>query len=67
MRKEHACTTWVLLTALFGFGGIGFADDLLKVLARNSKGLPGWAAALAQACGQPSLATQWAALTVPKG
>src|SRR6185369_7977806 len=34
--------TWILLTALFGFGGIGFVDDLLKILARNSKGLPGW-------------------------
>lgn len=32
-----------------------------------SKGLPGWASALAQACGQPSLAAQWATLTVPKG
>jgi phospho-N-acetylmuramoyl-pentapeptide-transferase len=34
--------TWILLTALFGFGGIGFADDLLKILARNSRGLPSW-------------------------
>lgn len=34
--------TWILLTALFGFGGIGFADDLLKILARDSGGLPGW-------------------------
>ncbi len=32
-----------------------------------SKGLPGWAASLAQACGQPSLAASWATLTVPKG
>jgi phospho-N-acetylmuramoyl-pentapeptide-transferase len=34
--------TWVLLTALIGFGGIGFADDFLKVRARNSKGIPAW-------------------------
>jgi phospho-N-acetylmuramoyl-pentapeptide-transferase len=34
--------TWILLTALVGFGGVGFADDLLKILARNSKGIPGW-------------------------
>lgn len=34
--------TWILLTALVGFGGIGFIDDLLKVLARNSKGISSW-------------------------
>lgn len=34
--------TWILMTALVGFGGIGFTDDLLKILAKNSKGLPGW-------------------------
>jgi phospho-N-acetylmuramoyl-pentapeptide-transferase len=34
--------TWILLTALFGFGGIGFTDDLLKILARDSGGLPSW-------------------------
>ncbi|MEI8094073.1 MAG: phospho-N-acetylmuramoyl-pentapeptide-transferase [Spirochaetales bacterium] len=31
--------TWILMLALLGFGGLGLADDLLKVLARNSKGL----------------------------
>ncbi|HTH14791.1 MAG TPA: phospho-N-acetylmuramoyl-pentapeptide-transferase, partial [Spirochaetia bacterium] len=34
--------TWILLTALVGFGGIGFADDLLKILFKNSKGISGW-------------------------
>jgi len=40
--------TWILMTALFGFGGIGFADDLLKILARNSKGLPSWSKVVGQ-------------------
>lgn len=34
--------TWILLTALLGFGALGFADDLLKILARNSRGVTGW-------------------------
>ncbi len=34
--------TWILLLAVVGFGGIGFADDLLKILGKNSKGLPSW-------------------------
>jgi len=40
--------TWILFTALLGFGSIGFTDDLLKILARNSKGLPGWFKILGQ-------------------
>ncbi len=32
--------TWVGLFALIGFGGIGFADDYLKIVKKNSKGLP---------------------------
>lgn len=32
-----------------------------------SKGLPGWASALATSCGQTALASQWATMTVPKG
>lgn len=30
---------WVMLIALVGFGGIGLADDYLKVVRRNPKGL----------------------------
>ena len=33
--------TWVTLVSLILFGGIGFADDYLKVVRRNSSGLPG--------------------------
>jgi phospho-N-acetylmuramoyl-pentapeptide-transferase len=33
--------TWILLLALLGFGGLGFVDDLLKILGRNSKGVSG--------------------------
>jgi phospho-N-acetylmuramoyl-pentapeptide-transferase len=33
--------TWILLLSLVGFGGLGFADDLLKVLGKNSRGLNG--------------------------
>ena len=40
--------TWMLLLALVGFGGLGFADDLLKVLGRNSRGLPSWAKLVGQ-------------------
>ncbi len=32
---------WALLIFTLGFGGIGFADDWLKLSKRNSKGLPG--------------------------
>ena len=30
---------WIVLLVMFGFGGIGFADDYLKLTRRNSKGL----------------------------
>jgi phospho-N-acetylmuramoyl-pentapeptide-transferase len=45
--------TWILFVALIGFGGVGFADDLLKILARNSKGIPSWA----KVAGQFAVAT----------
>jgi phospho-N-acetylmuramoyl-pentapeptide-transferase len=32
---------WVVLFVTLGFGGIGFADDYLKLTRRNHKGLPG--------------------------
>lgn len=31
--------TWILILATLGFGSIGFLDDILKILGRNSKGL----------------------------
>ena len=33
---------WVLLTATFGFGGIGLVDDYLKVKRQSARGLSGW-------------------------
>src|SRR5271170_6198640 len=30
---------WIVLLVTLGFGGIGFADDYLKLTKRNSKGL----------------------------
>ncbi len=32
---------WIVMMVTLGFGGIGFADDYLKLTKRNSKGLPG--------------------------
>jgi phospho-N-acetylmuramoyl-pentapeptide-transferase len=32
---------WVVLFVTLGFGGVGFADDWLKVTRRESRGLPG--------------------------
>lgn len=32
---------WAVLLVTLGFGGIGMADDLLKVTKRNTKGVPG--------------------------
>lgn len=31
---------WIALFAMFGFGLIGFADDYLKLILKNSRGLP---------------------------
>ncbi len=39
---------WIALFVTFGFGGIGFADDYLKVSKKNTKGLPGKKKLLAQ-------------------
>ncbi|MBI5026919.1 MAG: phospho-N-acetylmuramoyl-pentapeptide-transferase [Nitrospirae bacterium] len=33
---------WIMLFAMVGFGLIGFADDYLKIIGRNSKGLRAW-------------------------
>jgi phospho-N-acetylmuramoyl-pentapeptide-transferase len=32
---------WITLWVMIGFGGIGFADDYLKLTRRNHKGVPG--------------------------
>ncbi len=32
----------IMITAITGFGMIGFADDYLKAIKKNSKGLKGW-------------------------
>jgi phospho-N-acetylmuramoyl-pentapeptide-transferase len=32
---------WATLMVTFGYGGIGFADDFLKLTKRNTKGVPG--------------------------
>lgn len=45
--------TWIGLGSLFGFGAIGFLDDLLKKWRRNSTGLRGWFKII----GQVSVAT----------
>ncbi|HIJ59383.1 MAG TPA: phospho-N-acetylmuramoyl-pentapeptide-transferase [Nitrospirae bacterium] len=34
--------TWVVMSALLGFGAIGFIDDYLKAVKKNPKGLRGW-------------------------
>jgi phospho-N-acetylmuramoyl-pentapeptide-transferase len=33
--------TWILLVSIVGFGGIGFADDYIKIVKRRSLGLTG--------------------------
>jgi len=40
---------WIVLLVTLGFGGIGFADDFLKLTKRNSKGLSTRRKLLAQA------------------
>ncbi len=32
---------WAVLLVTFGYGGLGFADDFLKLTRRNTKGVPG--------------------------
>ena len=73
-RQDGLKSTWdsllkPIVEAQLRLGRTLDADQVIRdaMVWMPSKGLPGWAAALAQACGQPSLATQWAALTVPKG
>jgi len=58
-----------LVEAHLRLGSTLEADRIVReVMAwMPSKGLPGWASALATSCGQPALAAQWATMTVPKG
>jgi phospho-N-acetylmuramoyl-pentapeptide-transferase len=39
---------WAVLAVTVGYGGVGFADDYLKLTRRSSKGLPGRVKLLAQ-------------------
>lgn len=58
-----------LVEAHLRLGSTLEADRIVReVMAwMPSKGLPGWASALATSCGQPALASQWATMAVPKG
>ena len=40
---------WATLLVTFGYGGIGFVDDFLKLTRRNTKGVPGRVKLIAQA------------------
>ena len=40
---------WATLLVTFGYGGIGFADDFLKLTKRNTKGVPGRVKLIGQA------------------
>jgi len=40
---------WAVLLVTFGYGGIGFADDFLKLTRRNTKGVSGRIKLIAQA------------------
>ncbi|HJW44509.1 MAG TPA: hypothetical protein VJ463_08630 [Geothrix sp.] len=58
-----------LVEAHLRLGSTQEADRIVRdaMAWMPSKGLPGWASALAAGCGQPALAAQWAAIPVPKG
>ncbi len=34
--------TWIVVLAVLGFGAVGFADDILKILGKKSEGLTPW-------------------------
>jgi len=55
---------WIVLMVTFGFGGVGFADDYLKVSKFNVKGVPG-RLRLAIGFGISLLAGVWAAYLQP--
>jgi len=74
VRQDNLKSTWdsllkPIVEAQLRLGRTLEADQVIReaMAWQPSRGLPGWASALAQACGQPSLAVQWAALPVPKG
>ncbi len=73
-RQDSLKSTWdallkPIVEADLRLGRTLEADQVVReaMAWMPSKGLPGWASSLAQACGQPSLAAQWATLMVPKG
>ncbi|MDR2162265.1 MAG: phospho-N-acetylmuramoyl-pentapeptide-transferase [Desulfovibrio sp.] len=39
---------WLAMLVFFGFGAIGLADDYLKILRKNNKGLSAWSKLLGQ-------------------
>lgn len=38
-QDMHNSFTWITLFAILGFGGVGFADDYLKIYRKNTEGL----------------------------
>ena len=57
---------WIVLLVTLGFGGIGFADDYMKVTKFNTKGVPG-RVRLAIGFGIALVAAVWASLLQPEG
>jgi phospho-N-acetylmuramoyl-pentapeptide-transferase len=56
---------WIALVVTLAFGGIGFADDYLKVTRRSSRGLPAKVKLLGQAATALGAAALFVALTPP--
>lgn len=58
-----------LVEAHIRLGNAQEADRMIReaMAWMPSRALPGWASGLAQRCGQPYLAAQWAGLSVPRG
>jgi len=57
---------WATLFVTLGYGGIGFADDFLKLTRRNTKGVPGRIKLVFQA-GIGLLAAIWILALMPDG
>ena len=55
---------WIVLFVTLGFGVLGFLDDYLKVVKRNSKGLPGKVKLLGQVL-LSAVAVVWVQLLAP--
>ena len=57
---------WIVLLVTLGFGGIGFADDFMKVTKFNTKGVPG-RVRLGIGFAISLVAAVWASLLQPEG